>query len=1194
MEAVDDLTSLPDLDEPNMLHSLCVRYSQKKIYTRTGPILVGINPWEDLNLYGSDTLFSYRRQKMDRLPPHVFAISENAFVNLQSERKDQTILVSGDSGSGKTESTKFMMQYLAAVSHHTAVTASTEQQVLQCNPVLEAFGNAKTLRNDNSSRFGKYIDIHFDDKFALCGAKIFTYLLEKSRVVSQEPGERNFHIFYQLCSQAGTNPALTRDLELLPPEQFHYVRQGANITVNYKSANSFNHTLEAFEAIGIRGVERDEIFRVLAAVLHLGNLQIASDGTGPNADAMLSEGDRTAIVCSRMLGCTPGALINALVMRNIQVGSVGGSAGGAEVYTVSVTQQQAEDARNAMARVLYGSLFDALVLRINKSLGFNAGVKLAGTISILDIFGFEHFKTNHFEQFCINYANEKLQGHFNEFNFSLEVKEYEREEIQWSYDDFYFQTNTKCIELIEGKRTGILALLDEQCIMPNGTDETFCLKLQQIVDHPHLQLARMSVTQFTVKHYAADVNYDVAGFCTKNKDPVQPAVTELLSKGSSPYVQMLFNDPEVVGRSLQSESGQRGRISSATRGMSTIIFESVTAKFKRQLADLMSRIYAAQPHFVRCINPNSQKIPRLLEPEMVLDQLRCSGLMEAVRVSRAGFPVRIVHEDFVVRFSLLKEPARPSEPWKNQVQSMMVALGIRHDSYRIGITKLFLRREVHEKLEEERSRLLVRQALEIQRVCRGHIARVYVRYLRKIRLESAFQLQRHVRKALAYLWYQKNLQAWKAQIAKTAKAASPPPPVQVVNEPPVLENGHFSPNRDEGRYRGLSPRQDSTNSSMRAGSVTPMGGQRTSIGSRESQMNLAGDVYKVDAANQIELSKILWEIRFLQSSDDMEHQLQTVQKAMDVQRTRLATLAAERDRADDQMNKWMTDMATRHMDQLEACKAILAEKLASSRRERQEQLAAAYAVQQAQRQAASQESANQIAYLQTLLREKDAEIRQMGGWLSEAQSKASRIDTIREELQEQFREQQVRKMRHYEVLADELRDAKELLQWKDADLEQLNQRLNQVRQIAAVALKMDIGGGYFDRDLAAELLEANIRGPENLRALINSDLEIYTREQRIAQLAKSLDEARARSQDAERQSALDLLRKAEEAQAEIRKRDARIEEMSVRLYMMTEMAMRLNDQQQPHQQVAPPQQQFHQGHQGYFPDPYAGQQHVYR
>jgi myosin-5 len=415
METVDNLTTLPDLDEPNMLHSLNARYLQNKIYTRTGPILVAMNPWQELKLYGSEVLHSYRRKPMDAVPPHVFAIAEAAFANLQAARKDQPILVSGDSGSGKTESTKFMMQYLAAVAHHTAVTANTEQQVLQCNPVLEAFGNAKTLRNDNSSRFGKYIDIHFDERFALCGAKIDTYLLEKSRVVGQEEGERNFHIFYQMCSQAPQDVHISGDLGLHESSHFAYTRKGHTVAVNYKPANSFANTRQAMQGIGIHLDECAEIFKVLAAILHLGNIAVQADREN---NAVIHSADTSAVWVSRLLGVDNDALIRSFTERGIQAGPQGGG----ESFVVAQSSAQALEARNALARALYGNMFDNLVARINVSLGQKRADKTR-TISILDIFGFEHFKTNHFEQFCINYANEKLQGHFNEYNFSLEIKE---------------------------------------------------------------------------------------------------------------------------------------------------------------------------------------------------------------------------------------------------------------------------------------------------------------------------------------------------------------------------------------------------------------------------------------------------------------------------------------------------------------------------------------------------------------------------------------------------------------------------------------------------------------------------------------------------------------------------------------------------------------------------------------------------
>ena len=705
LEAVDNLTSLPDLDEPNMLHSLCVRYMQDKIYTRTGPILVCMNPWRDLQLYSQDILKGYRKQKLDHMPPHVFGIAEAAFSNLQTERKDQTILVSGDSGSGKTESTKFMMQYLASVAHHTSETANTETRVLQCNPVLEAFGNAKTLRNDNSSRFGKYIDIFFDESFALAGAKIDTYLLEKSRVVSQEQGERNFHIFYQITApNSGISPQMASILKLAPPEQFNYTAKGANVSVGYKPANSFQHTVGALQQIGIHEEERNEIFKVLGAVLHAGNIKVGMD---KEQNAVLQATDSNTALAASLLGVDCQAMVEAMTIRHIKAGSI--SSG--DSYTVTQTQQAAVDSRDALARALYGNLFDVLVERINLSLGREKKGKTRN-ISILDIFGFEHFKTNHFEQFCINYANEKLQGHFNEFNFSLEIQEYQRENVQWSYDDFYFQTNTRAIELIEGKRTGMLALLDEQCIMPNGSDETYCTKLKnEIPSHPHLYTAKMRGMKFTLKHYAAEVIYDADGFCFKNKDPVQPAIVELMHKSRSTYVQQLF---KTHWQQMQ-EQPSNGKTPGKRGAGSSLIFESVTAQFKRQLVDLMERINAAQPHFVRCINPNSQKAAHKMEPEMILDQLRCSGLMEAVRVSRAGFPIRMLHQDFINRFSILI-PVPAGGDSQSQAGRMCQGLRIPQEHYRMGKTKVFMRREINDKLEEERSKLLVKQALLLQRV----------------------------------------------------------------------------------------------------------------------------------------------------------------------------------------------------------------------------------------------------------------------------------------------------------------------------------------------------------------------------------------------------------------------------------------------------------------------------------------------
>jgi myosin heavy subunit len=476
---------------------------------------------------------------------------------------------------------------------------------------------------------------------------------------------------------------------------------------------------------------------------------------------------------------------------------------------------------------------------------------------------------SHNQSFC-------AQGHFNEFNFSLEIQEYQRENIQWSYDDFYFQTNTKCIELIEGKRTGMLSLLDEQCIMPNGNDETFCTKLKNdIPDHPHLYTAKMKGSKFTLKHYAAEVVYDAEGFCFKNKDPVQPAIVDLMHSSRSKYVQKLFASH--YDKLEQAQNKNKG-----PRGQSSLIFESVTSQFKRQLADLMLRINAAQPHFVRCINPNSHKTPQKLEPEMILDQLRCSGLMEAVRVSRAGFPVRMPHQDFVNRFALLIA-VPPSNDIMQIASKMCTGLRIPSEHYRMGKTKVFMRREINDKLEEERSKLLVKQALTLQRVVRGHLARTFVKYLRVMRQKAAVSMQRMVRRLLVRRWYLDMLDKRKrlleqqererrAAAAASGTAVAPAPAAQAA---PSASAPVSTPSAN----RPAQPKPaTSTNPSTVAPGTTNQFAQRVIPAGMVSQqvvdelelsLSSVRELYYNERSSQLALSNLVKEIHSLQDPDEI-------------------------------------------------------------------------------------------------------------------------------------------------------------------------------------------------------------------------------------------------------------------------------------------------------------------------------------
>ncbi|EKX39533.1 myosin [Guillardia theta CCMP2712] len=1110
MVAIDDLTALPDLDEPNMLDSLCQRYLQHKIYTRTGPILVGMNPWQDLRLYAPEVLHSYRKQQMNSMPPHVFAVSETAFANLQAERKDQTILVSGDSGSGKTESTKFMMQYLAAVANHTQKTANIEQRVLQCNPVLEAFGNAKTLRNDNSSRFGKYIDINFDSSFAISGAKIDTYLLEKSRVVSQQPGERNFHIFYQLCSQVGKDAYFSNILALRPAEDFNYLYQGAHVTVSYKAANSFENTVEAFMAIGIPQNEQEEIFKVIGAVMHMGNIKISSDKDG---NSVIDPNSTDAINCTRLLGCSHHDLINALMQRQIQAGILGSG----DNYLVAQTCQQAMDARDALARALYEHMFSALVQRINVSFGM-VNNELNGTsqknhkiISILDIFGFEHFKTNYFEQMCINYANEKLQGHFNEYNFSLEVIEYQREQIDWSYSDFKFETNTKCIELIEGKRNGLFALLDEQCIMPNGSDSTFCTKIQQeFASHPHFSVVKMSSSQFQIKHYAADVIYDANGFCFKNKDPVQPALVSLMCNQTSPFVKELFK--RFVHNDLSSIAG------SPTRGRSTIIFESVTMQFKRQLGDLMARINAAQPHFVRCINPNSQKMPKLIEPEMILDQLRCSGLMEAVRVSRAGFPVRILHEDFIYRYSILVQPINISEDRLNVIE-MIRQMKISIENFRVGLTKVFLRRAVHERMEEDRSRLLVREASTIQRVCRGHMARKLFRKIKKMRNDAARALQGQSRMAINRIKY--------AMLLKKRYEA-----LRI-----AAENAKLAESQEKEREKERELVKEQERKEVRAppppAPVVPV----------KEVARPANDV--IVAPREIPfqqtpeatyISDLLWSIRTSANSFDIDTKKKEIEAKM------------------AKNSGWYQDV-------LKACESLLQEK-----QDFLTEIKNLHAT-------VDHNAKNKVDVLTKEIVGKNSEIHQLTQWLVEARAHAKDPIYVRRQLEEQFQMKISSQNRVIEEVVRQLELTKAELRWKEAENADLVNRVS--RQMASSsgpridphdgrlyssAQQYSSSRNSFDGEFSPFRSTSGI-SQEHLKAAMPSDPLMRSKDERIRELSRQLEEQQRRYVTMEQQLSSELQQRNAMMHEVIREKDMKLEEMGIRLYMLTEAAMRQKDRQ---------------------------------
>ncbi|KAJ6827617.1 myosin-1-like [Iris pallida] len=700
LDGVDDLMQLSYLHEPSVLYNLQYRYSQDMIYTKAGPVLVAINPFKEVHLYGNDFIQAYRHKSMDS--PHVYAIADTAIREMARDEVNQSIIISGESGAGKTETAKIAMQYLAALGGGSGI----EYEILQTNPILEAFGNAKTSRNDNSSRFGKLIEIHFSVTGKICGAKIQTFLLEKSRVVQCAIGERSYHIFYQLC--AGAPLYLREKLNLKNVDEYKYLKQSNCFSiVGVDDAERFRVVMEAMDVVHLSKEDQNSLFAMLAAVLWLGNVSFTVVDNENHVEVVT---DEAALSVAKLIGCTIGDLKLALSTRKMKVRN--------ENITQKLTLSQAIDTRDALAKSLYASLFEWLVEQVNKSL--EVGKRRTGrSISILDIYGFESFDKNSFEQFCINYANERLQQHFNRHLFKLEQEEYVQDGIDWAKVDF--EDNQDCLSLFEKKPLGLLSLLDEESTFPNATDLTFSNKLKQHLNSNSCFRGERGKT-FRVSHYAGEVVYDTSGFLEKNRDLLHMDSIQLLASCTCdlPRIfasKMLAQSEKTAGNLYRASGADNQKLSVAT-------------KFKGQLFQLMQRLESTTPHFIRCIKPNKLQLPATYEQKLVLHQLRCCGVLEVVRISRSGYPTRMSHQKFARRYGfLLLEHVASQDPLSVSV-AILHQFNILPDMYQVGYTKLFFRTGQIGALEDTRNRTL-HGILRVQSCFRGHQARSYVKSRRK-------------------------------------------------------------------------------------------------------------------------------------------------------------------------------------------------------------------------------------------------------------------------------------------------------------------------------------------------------------------------------------------------------------------------------------------------------------------------------
>ncbi|XP_014298373.1 myosin heavy chain, muscle isoform X8 [Microplitis demolitor] len=738
-EKAEDMSNLTYLNDASVLHNLKQRYYHKLIYTYSGLFCVAINPYKRYPVYTGRCAKLYRGKRRSEVPPHIFAISDGAYVNMLTNSENQSMLITGESGAGKTENTKKVIAYFATVGASTKKSddgdkkkGSLEDQVVQTNPVLEAFGNAKTVRNDNSSRFGKFIRIHFGPSGKLAGADIETYLLEKARVISQQALERSYHIFYQMMS--GSVKGL-KEMCFLTNNIYDYynVSQGKITIPGMDDGEECQLTDQAFDVLGFTQEEKDNIYKITASVMHMGGMKFKQRGREEQAEADgTEEGERVA----KLLGVDCQDLYKNLLKPRIKVGN--------EFVTQGRNKDQVAYSVGAMSKAMFDRVFKWLVKKCNETL--DTKQKRQHFIGVLDIAGFEIFDYNGFEQLCINFTNEKLQQFFNHHMFVLEQEEYKKEGIVWQFIDFGMDL-LACIELIE-KPMGILSILEEESMFPKATDKTFEEKLNNnhLGKSPNFLKPKppkpgQQAAHFAIGHYAGNVPYNITGWLEKNKDPLNDTVVDQFKKSTNKLLVEIFADHP-------GQSGDGGKDAKGGRGKKGGGFSTVSSSYKEQLNNLMTTLRATQPHFVRCIIPNEMKQPGVIDSHLVMHQLTCNGVLEGIRICRKGFPNRMMYPDFKLRYKILcaKAVKNGMDP-KKATELILDTISLERDQFRLGTTKVFFRAGVLGQMEELRDERLSKIVSWMQAYMRGYLARKDFKKLQEQRL--ALQVvQRNLRRYL--------------------------------------------------------------------------------------------------------------------------------------------------------------------------------------------------------------------------------------------------------------------------------------------------------------------------------------------------------------------------------------------------------------------------------------------------------------
>ncbi|CAD6189289.1 unnamed protein product [Caenorhabditis auriculariae] len=751
-EKTEDMSNLTFLNDASVLANLRSRYAAMLIYTYSGLFCVVINPYKRLPIYTDSVARMFMGKRRTEMPPHLFAVSDEAYRNMLQNHENQSMLITGESGAGKTENTKKVIAYFAAVGASQQETygkkedvdpkkkkVTLEDQIVQTNPVLEAFGNAKTVRNNNSSRFGKFIRIHFSKQGRVASCDIEHYLLEKSRVIRQAPGERCYHIFYQVFSDFV--PTLKKDLMLDKPLKDYWFVAQAELSIDgVNDKEEHQLTDEAFDILKFTPQEKMECYRLVAAMMHMGNMKFKQR---PREEQAETDGTDDAERAAKQYGIDTEEFLKALTRPRVKVGN--------EWVNKGQNVEQVNWAVGAMAKGLYSRIFNWLVKKCNQTLD-QKGIDRDHFIGVLDIAGFEIFDFNSFEQLWINFVNEKLQQFFNHHMFVLEQEEYAREGIEWVFIDFGLDLQA-CIELIE-KPLGIISMLDEECIVPKATDQTLAQKLieQHLGKHPNFEKpkppkGKQAEAHFAMRHYAGTVRYNVMNWLEKNKDPLNDTVVQTMknSKENSLLVEVWqdYTTQEEAAAATKSAAGGKKKGKSGS-------FMTVSMLYRESLNKLMTMLNATHPHFIRCIIPNEKKQSGMIDAALVLNQLTCNGVLEGIRICRKGFPNRTLHPDFVQRYAILAadEALTGKEDPKKGAAAMLARLvkekKLTDENFRVGLTKVFFKAGIVAHLEDLRDARLAELITGFQAQIRWFY-QLIERKRRVEKIEALKVIQRNVR-----------------------------------------------------------------------------------------------------------------------------------------------------------------------------------------------------------------------------------------------------------------------------------------------------------------------------------------------------------------------------------------------------------------------------------------------------------------